>query len=81
MNDGQSNEYFEMLEKLLTASLEEVRENLSLQDYTDIKEYIDHDEYGIGWELLWHLVHKQQLPVSSGLVECGHKMGFDTSTP
>lgn len=81
MSNRRSKQYFESLEKLLSASLEEVREGLSKQDYMDIKEYIDHGEYGVGWELLWHLVHKQRLQVSSGLVECGHKMGFDTSVP
>lgn len=81
MSDGQSKEYFETLEKLLAASLEGVRESLADQNYMDIKEYIDHREYGVGWELLWHLVHEQRLSVSSELVECGHKMGFDTSVP
>ena len=80
MTEGWPKEYFETLEKLLTASLEGVKEYLSEQDHADIKDYIDHGEYGVGWDLLWHLVHMQQLPVPPELIECGQRMGFDTST-
>lgn len=81
MPKEHSEEYYQALAKLLTTSLEEVKGVLSEQDYNDVRDYIDHGEYGVGWDLLWELLNLRQLSPPVGLIECGRKMGFDVSTP
>jgi len=77
MKMNQSKEYYQELEQLLVNTLNEVKIHISEQDYCDVQDYIEHGEYGVGWELLWHLTQEKNLVVSGDLVICGEKMGFD----
>lgn len=75
-----SEEDFNTLEQLLNASLEHTRPYISSQNYEDVKDYIEHGEYGVGWELLWYLVNDKGFPIPAELIKCGDMMGFDTSS-
>jgi hypothetical protein len=79
MMERQSREYYQELERLLNKSLNDLKAHISEQDYRDVQEYIEHGEYGIGWELLWHLVVDKKLEASNNIIACGQKMGFDVS--
>lgn len=68
------------LETLLVMSLEKVGDVLEKQDVEDIRQYIDQGEYGVGWELLWHLVTDKKLTAPVELVESGKIMKFDVTT-
>ena len=67
------------LETLLTTALSKASGALQKQNVDDVRQYISHGEYGVGWELLWHLVKEERLDVSVELIETGRRMGFDVS--
>jgi hypothetical protein len=66
----------ENLTALLAASLEAMADAIPLADRDDVQDYIDHGEYGVAWELLWHFAGDTPLPT---LIEAGELMGFDTT--
>ncbi len=77
MSGEQFDDYYQTLSTLLRSSLDEVKESLSDEDYTAIRDHLDHGAYGVAWELLWDLLHAHPLPIPADLVECGRRMGID----
>lgn len=76
MNDQDKAELYRSLEGLMTSALNKARGSLSEQDAEDVQEYIDHGEYGVAWELLWHIVNEKKLEASEELISCGKKMNL-----
>lgn len=68
--------HLDELERLLLESLAAVETDLSDQDRSDVREYIDHGEYGVAYELLAFVLDKQQLAHPTALIEAGRKMGM-----
>lgn len=74
---NSQDEHFQTISKHMTEALEELRSELGHQDYLDVKEYIDYGEYGVAWELLWHIVKHEGLVIPSGLLLSGRMMGLN----
>ncbi|WGY73046.1 hypothetical protein KEC55_33915 [Burkholderia cepacia] len=68
--------HLDELERLLQKSLAAVETDLSEQDRSDVREYIDHGEYGVAYELLAFVLNKQKLAHPTALIEAGRKMGM-----
>lgn len=68
--------HLDELARLLQESLAAVETNLSDQDRSDVREYLDHGEYGVAYELLKFVLDKQQLAHPIALIEAGRKMGM-----
>ena len=80
MNDHDgAKAFYRKLEALLATALEKTSGVLDEQDVEDVRQYIAHGEYGVGWELLWHLVNDKKLEAPAELVESGEMMNFDVS--
>jgi hypothetical protein len=79
MTERTSEAHLSQLEHLLRLSLDQVSNLLTEQEIIDIQEYIQHGEYGVGWELLWFIIKERELPEPSELKQCGVEMGFDVS--
>ncbi|WGY73052.1 hypothetical protein KEC55_33950 [Burkholderia cepacia] len=69
--------HLDELERLLQKSLAAVETDLSEQDRSDVREYINHGEYGVAYELLAFVLNKQKLVRPTALIEAGRKMGMD----
>jgi hypothetical protein len=66
--------HLDELERLLEESLAAVEADLSDQDRSDVREYLDHGEYGAAYELLAFVLDKQLLAHPTALIEAGRKM-------
>lgn len=71
------HEHYKQLQILLIEALEKVQDQLTEQDVTDVREYVENGEYGVGWELLWYLIDRKGLEVSAELIASGKMMDFD----
>jgi hypothetical protein len=84
-SDSMSREerlaHYAELERLLNDVLKQLHKQLPPRTRADALAYIDHAEYGLAWEVLWDLVHKDRLPVPVDLAKCGQLMDFDLSVP
>lgn len=67
----------ENLKTLIANSLTMMADRVPPDDANDVQDYVDHGEYGIAWELLWHFVGDAPPPP---LVAAGRLMGFDVAT-
>jgi len=65
------------LATLINKALSKVENRLDLQDILDVREYVEHGEYGVGWELLWHLIKKHKLEVPKEVIVSGQKMSLN----
>ncbi|WP_155294366.1 MULTISPECIES: hypothetical protein [Burkholderia] len=67
--------HLDELPRLLQESLAAIETELSEQDRSDVREYLDHGEYGGAYELLAFVLDKQKLPQPTALIVAGRKMG------
>jgi hypothetical protein len=67
------------VQSLLETALTELDSAMSATDKKDIRDYIEHDEYGVAWELFWSIAKEDQLVVPPSLAEAGRLMNFDTN--
>ncbi|EOH6078112.1 hypothetical protein ACMAVI_005581 [Burkholderia cenocepacia] len=68
--------HLDELDRLLQESLAAVETELSEQDRRDVREYLDHGEYGVAYELLAFVLDKQQVVHPAALIEASRKMGM-----
>ena len=66
-----------LLKKLMLEALSSIKPFISNQDFSDVCLYIDNGEFGVGWELLWHIVLDDDLEMPPSLVDAGIIMKFD----
>lgn len=67
--------HLDALDRLLQESLAAVEANLSEQDRSDVREYIDHGEYGVAYELLTFVLNRRKVAHPAALTEAGKKNG------
>jgi len=79
MIKNPSEEKYKLLYDLMMKSLTKLKSYISKIDYDDVVDFINNDEYGVGWELIWHIVNESRIPIPEELVLCGRKMGFNVS--
>jgi hypothetical protein len=71
--------HFDRLEELMSEAILELRPLMSDQGAADAQMYIEHDEFGVAWELLWFIVNNNNIIPPNSLLESGKMMGFDIS--
>lgn len=61
----------------MASALEALSLELDPGDARDVRDYLDHGEPGVAWELLWHIVREDKLTPPPDLIAAGRSMGFD----
>ncbi|MBC8719180.1 hypothetical protein [Ochrobactrum sp. Marseille-Q0166] len=69
---------FQKIESLLIESLNKVSEYIDDKDHKDVQEYINHQEYGVAWELLWCILVDKQVIIPESMRISGRMMGLGT---
>ncbi len=69
-------ERFQKIENLMIESLNQVSEYVDDRDRKDVLEYIDHQEYGVAWELLWSILIDKKLDIPESMKVSGKMMGL-----
>ena len=67
------------LELLMIDSLKHMKQNMIDVDISDVQEYIDHGEYGVAWDLMWHIAINNKINIPDALISSGKIMGLDVS--
>jgi len=75
------DQHFKKLEILMVSALDQAKPYISGTVCDDVKSFVDHGEYGVGWELLWFAIQSEKVTPSADLIECGKRMGFETAKP
>jgi len=73
MNDKN---YYEKLENLLRSAFEGIRNSSDVQSLELTKEFIEHGEYGLAFDLINEMYLEQDLPIPNDLSEAGRLMGL-----
>ncbi|QWK81314.1 hypothetical protein [Ochrobactrum sp. BTU1] len=64
---SKNSENFQKIESLLIESLNKVSEYIDDKDHKDVQEYINHQEYGVAWELLWCILVDKQVIIPESM--------------
>lgn len=78
--NSYSAEYYQKLETLLLKSLEQANEHFdenNHEEYSNVKEYIDHNEFGLAWELLLFIFVSKKLSIPESMRTSGKIMGLE----